>query len=149
MNHDEIKRKKQYLRAYRKHRQRADVIRAQLEEMNYLKGYREVMFSESGKTNSANDISDFIVKVEAKEEKLTQALNDLITAYDGIEHCINSLTDKDERDVLIYRYIKGLPYWDIGNTLFMSERWVYRLHGSALDHIVIDVKEERCNYEKP
>ena len=45
------------------------------------------------------------------------------------------IKNEDENDVLFYRYIKGLRWWEISEKMDCSERWVHKLHGRALGHL--------------
>ena len=60
-----------------------------------------------------------------------------VETYKDIECKINQLTNQEERDVLFYKYIKGLDFWEIGQILGYSERWIHKLHGDALKKIQI------------
>ena len=43
--------------------------------------------------------------------------------------------NEDENDVLFYRYVKGLRFWEIAEKMDCSEQWVHKLHGRALAHL--------------
>lgn len=53
------------------------------------------------------------------------------------KYAIRELEDEDERDVLFYRYIKGLEWWEIARSMDYSESWIYELHGRALRKLKI------------
>lgn len=48
-----------------------------------------------------------------------------------------SLKSENESDVLFYRYIAGLDWWEIAEKLHYSERWIHKIHGKALAHFEI------------
>ena len=60
-----------------------------------------------------------------------------VKAYNDISGRIRELEDEDERDVLFYRYIKGLEWWEIARSMDYSESWIYELHGRALRKLKI------------
>ena len=72
-----------------------------------------------------------------EEEKLYEEGVDQIKVYNTISHRISELDNEDERDVLFYRYIKGLRFWEIAQKMDYSEEWIYKLHGRALQHLKI------------
>ena len=60
-----------------------------------------------------------------------------VKTYNDISHRIKQLENEDERDVLFYRYIKGMEWWEIARTMDYSESWIYELHGRALNEVEI------------
>lgn len=57
--------------------------------------------------------------------------------YKDIAKRIKSLKSTRESDVMFYRYIKGMPFWEIALKMDMSERQILRIHGKALAHVEI------------
>lgn len=51
-----------------------------------------------------------------------------------IGHQINMLEDTNERLVLRYRYLVCMPWDEIAGRLHYSIRYVYKIHGRALQH---------------
>ena len=60
-----------------------------------------------------------------------------VKAYKDISWRIQQLENEDERDVLFYRYIKGMRFWEIAQLMDYSEDWIYKLHGPALGNLKI------------
>ena len=57
------------------------------------------------------------------------------------------MKSENEKDVLFYRYIKGLEWYEIAEILKYSERWIHKIHGKALVHFelpkkIIEVQSE-------
>lgn len=131
-------RKKTYLWGYRKHSKKIKRIEAEIEEIRGMKLYPSVnsdgMPHGSGGTG---DLSGWAAKLQEKEEELYGEGVEQVKEYNRISHRINQLDNEDERDVLFYRYIKGMEFWDIANAMGFSERHIYRLHGDALVHLNI------------
>ena len=57
--------------------------------------------------------------------------------YQQIVKSIKNLKSENESDVLFYRYIAGLDWWEIAEKLHYSERWIHKIHGKALAHFEI------------
>lgn len=126
-------RKKNYLRGYRKHSEKIKRIEAEIEEIRGMKLYPSMeadgMPHGSGGTG---DLSGWAARLQEMEEELYGEGVEQVKAYNRISHRIKQLDNEDERDVLFYRYIKGMEWWQIAQTMDFSERWIYELHGSAL-----------------
>ena len=60
-----------------------------------------------------------------------------VSAYKDIVGRIKRLHSENELDVLFYRYIKGLEWWEIAEKMGYSERQIHRYHGNALAHISV------------
>lgn len=54
-----------------------------------------------------------------------------------IEAAIASLPDAAQRQVLLSKYIDGLPWWQVANQLYISERWAKALHRHAVENLQI------------
>ena len=82
-------------------------------------------------------MSSYAAELHEKEEKLYQEGVEQVKAYKDISWRIQQLENEDERDVLFYRYIKGMNWWEIAESMQFSERQVFRIHGNALANLKI------------
>ncbi|MDD4291042.1 MAG: sigma-70 region 4 domain-containing protein [Clostridia bacterium] len=73
-----------------------------------------------------------------KEEKINDEIIRLTKLKEEIQETINRLKDRDERFILLYRYMQRMKYQDIALELNLSERTVRRLHNRALGKIVVN-----------
>lgn len=131
----ENEKKKQYLRQYRVHVRRIKRIEAELSELRLLKVCPSV--NNDGMPHNGggqNDLSGYAGDVDELENDLRTERCWRIKAYKEIVRQIKRLKNENEIDVLFYRYIKGLDWWDIADKMHYSERWVHKLHGRALAH---------------
>ena len=67
--------------------------------------------------------------------KLGTEKESCVESYVSIEKQIKEIKNEDENDVLFYRYVKGLRFWEIAEKMDCSEQWVHKLHGRALAHL--------------
>lgn len=132
--------KKKYLREYRRHGCRVKRIEAELAEIRSMKTSISVNCDGMPHGNSVSDLSDYAAQLSDLEEKLYREGIEQVQIYKDISWRINQIEDENERDVLFYRYIKGMSWWEIAVTMNCSERWVYELHGRALKNLKI-IKE--------
>ena len=126
-------RKKNYLRGYRKHSEKIKRIEAEIEEIRGMKLYPSMKADGMPRgSGGTGDLSGWAARLQEMEEELYGEGVEQVKAYNRISHRIKQLDNEDERDVLFYRYIKGMEWWQIAQTMDFSERWIYELHGSAL-----------------
>ena len=70
--------------------------------------------------------------IELKAD-ITARLAELFKIKKEIFDFIEKIDDAKCRTVLINRYINGYTFEKIAETMFMNERWVYRIHKKALE----------------
>lgn len=129
--------KKAYLREYRTHVQRINRIEEELEEVRDMKTSISVSGDGMPHGSSQNDLSEYASILDALERELIEERYMRINAYKGILERVKRLRSAKENDVIFYRYIKGMDWWEIAEKLGLSERWVFKLHGRGLANLEI------------
>ena len=81
------------------------------------------------------DLSDELARIDSLVEKLGAEKESCVESYVSIEKQIKEIKNEDENDVLFYRYVKGLRFWEIAEKMDYSEQWIHKLHGRALAHL--------------
>lgn len=130
----ENEQKKNYLRGYRRHIRRINRIESDLEEIRSMKCYPSVNSDGMPHTSNNTDLSDYAAAVDSKERALIEEKRLRVREYEAISNQIELLQSDKEKDVLHYRYIKGLDWWEIAEKMNYSERWIHKIHGKALIH---------------
>ena len=139
-------RKKEYLRSYRQHVRRIHRINAEIAEL------REMKVSPGMKANDGmphgsggqGDLSGYVANVDEMIKELIEERYLRIKTYQEIAKRIKKLKSENEKDVLFYRYISGLDWWEIAEKMKFSERQIYRLHGKALAHFELPKDVSEC-----
>ena len=85
--------------------------------------------------HNQSDLSGYAADIDDLERKLTAEKSERIASYNDITERIEHLKNENEKDVLFYRYIKGMEWWEIAEKMNYSERWVHVLHGRGLKHL--------------
>lgn len=129
---NENDKKKEYLRGYRQHGRRVKRIEAELEEIRSMKQSPSMNNDGMPHGSGQKDLSGYVAQLDALEEKLYREGVEQVKTYKDISWRISQLQEEDERDVLFYRYIKGMNWWEIAGVMNCSESWIYELHGRAL-----------------
>ena len=135
----ENEKKKEYLRSYRVHVRRVQRITAEIEELRAMKMYPSVRDNDGMPHGSGGqgDLSGYAADLDQMIQNLIDERYLRIKTYQQIAGQIKKLRSENEKDVLFYRYIKGLGWWEIAEKMSFSERWIYKLHGKALAHFEI------------
>ena len=84
-----------------------------------------------------SDLSDYAAELDNLERDLISERYKRINLYQDIERRIKGLKNQKESDVLFYRYIKGLDWWEVAEKMKYSERWILKIHGRGLAHLEI------------
>ena len=78
---------------------------------------------------------DTAVKLATLREKQKKLRDELWKQRVKIEEAIYKLSNADHAEVLRRRYIRMQTFETIAEEMYMTERWVYILHGRALQDI--------------
>lgn len=132
----ENEKKKEYLRSYLVHVRRIRRINAEIEELRTMKMSPSVKENDGMPHGSGGqgDLSSYAANLDEMIQELINERYWRIKTYQQIARQIKRLRSENEKDVLFYRYIKGLDWWDIAEKMRYSERQVHRFHGKALIH---------------
>lgn len=128
----ENEQKKEYLNQYRNHVRKIKRIESEIEEIREMKCYPSVNNDGMPRGSNNSDLSGYAALLDEKERELERERYLRVKSYSEISKQIDLLESDIERDVLHYRYIKGLAWWRVAEEMEHSERWVYKLHGKAL-----------------
>ena len=77
-------------------------------------------------------LSETFARIDDLERKINARINDLISLKEDTLKVIYQISDKDQQNVLIARYVQGERWEKIAVDLNFSIAQVYRLHGKAL-----------------
>lgn len=131
---DSNDRKKEYLRKYRESVRMIKRIESELTELRAMKAGTAINYDGMPSGTRQSDLSDYAAELDYLERKLVHERYKRIDRYQDIERRIKDLESQNESDVLFYRYIKGLDWWEVAEKMGYSERHITRLHGKALAH---------------
>ncbi len=130
----ENEQKKEYLKGYRIHVRRINRIETELTELRAMR--TSMSMSNDGMPHGSGqvDLSGYAAELDRQERNLIKERYERIKTYEDIASRIKRLKSENEKDVLFYRYISGLAWWEIAEKMNYSERWVLKIHGKALVH---------------
>ena len=73
-----------------------------------------------------------LLRVEEMQEQINQEIDLLVDLRQQIDEVIHSLASENQQMLLLYRYIEGRTWEDIGNLLGVDKSTVKRWHLDAL-----------------
>lgn len=138
--------KKEYLRSYRYHVRRIHRINAEIAELREMKLHPSMKPDDGMPHGSGGqgDLSGYAAELDEMINELIEERYQRIKTYQAIVRQIKRMKSENEKDVLFYRYIRGLDWWDIAELMGFSERQIYRIHGNALAHFEIPKDVSEC-----
>ena len=140
----ENEKKKEYLRGYRNHVRRIERIESELTELRAMRASISVNNDGMPHGSGQSDLSGYFSELDELERKLIDERYRRIMIYKDIARRIKSLKSENEKDVMFYRYIKGLDWWEIAEKMGYSDRHITRIHGRALVHFELPKDVLEC-----
>lgn len=137
---EENEKKKEYLKSYLRHVRRIHRINEEIREIRSMRASISMNTDGMPHGSGQEDLSGYAAELDAMERNLIQERYNRIRTYQDIAARIKRLSSENEKDVLFYRYIKGLCWWEIAEKMRYSESQVHRFHGKALAHFQIPEK---------
>lgn len=134
----ENEKKKEFLSTYQKAKQKVERLEQQLGELRFNKLAPPAVSNDGmPHKNDISDLSDYMVKLDEIESDITSARYERICAFQRIQYQIEKMDDEHEKDLLTYRYIKGMKWEQVAVKMGYSWRKIHYLHSKALEHFSI------------
>ena len=133
----ENEKKKEYLRQYRNHVRRIHRINAEIAELRSMKISPSMNNDGMPHGSSQGDLSGYAAELDRMVSELIRERYVRMVEYQNIVRQIKRLRSENEKDVLFYRYIRGMDWWEIAEKMSYSERLIHKIHGKALIHFEI------------
>ena len=87
--------------------------------------------------NAENNIVNYISALQDYESKLRTQITEMLMAKEKLKQIIENVPNYEHRQILYKRYICFQKWEQIAVDMNINMRWVYRLHGQALDNLEI------------
>lgn len=132
--------KKEFLMSYQKEKRKVRRLEGQLDELRQNKMSPSGISDGMPHGTDKKDLSDYAVKVDEIEQELISARYSRICAFQEVQRCIEAMEDEREKDVLTYRYLKGLKWEEVAVRMKYKMRNVHKIHGRALKNLKLDIE---------
>lgn len=130
--------KKEYLSQVYKMDKRIRILQGKVEKLRASLEYHSPSLESGGGGGSPDKMPDTISKIMEYEQHAAQLQAAYVDKYIEIDRAIHSVEDDTLREVLERRYLLYQKWEQIAQEMHKDIRWIYRLHGRALDCIKID-----------
>jgi flagellar biosynthesis chaperone FliJ len=88
-----------------------------------------------GSTGSA--VETCVLQIEKLEKKIVDEINELTKLKADIERKVKKLEKDELREVIEYRYICGMKWSEVAESMAYTKEHIYRLHRKALQEFDI------------
>lgn len=133
----DIKQKKEYLKSYKKVVSQMERSDLRIREMRLNRMMPTIINDGMPHAHSNNDLSSYAALLDQEEKRYKKYRYQRVKKCKEIADRIEQLENEDEKDILMYRYIKLMKWEDICVRMDVSERQVHYLHSNALKHFKI------------
>lgn len=133
----ENERKKEYLDGYRKCVRQLDRLNEELSEIRINKMFPSLIQGGMPHAHTTTDLSGYAARIDKIGRKIVKARYQKINKLKNIRDRIERMSDENEKDVLFYRYIKGMKWEEIAVKMMYTYRNVTKIHGRALKNFQI------------
>lgn len=124
--------KKEYLQGYEKAIRQMERSELKIKEMRLNKICPTVILDGMPHAKKNSDLSSYAAMLDQEERRYMKARYKRIKLCKEITDKIEWMEDEDEKDVLVYRYIKLLKWDDICEKMHCSLQHTHRIHKKAL-----------------
>lgn len=128
--------KKEYLWSYQKAKKDVVRLEVQLEELR-LNQLLPGGLNSDGMPHGTepHDLSDYMVKYDEISRAIIAARYRRIEAFQRVQASIERLEDGKEKELLTYRYLRGMKWEEIAVNMEHSWQHVHRIHSKALKNL--------------
>lgn len=130
----ENKIKKEYLRGYEKAQRQMKRHEEKIRELRLNRLPSGINMDGMPHVHSNNDLSSYMAMLDAEEQEYIKARYQRIQKCKEITEKIERMDNEDEKDVLVYRYIRLMKWEDICVRMSISWKQVHRVHVRALNN---------------
>lgn len=126
--------KKEYLQTYRlAERDFSSAVHELAEIRSRYEGIKAIIYSDMPKAfDTERDLSDAMAIIEEATKRCSRSCNTSLGIMEKVQRSIDTCEDIDQRRVLRYRYVQGMKWESIAETMGYSRQWVTVLHGRGL-----------------
>lgn len=126
--------KKEYLLGFQKISRQLARLENELAEIRLNKYCPSCISDGMPHTSGCSDLSSYMAKVDELEKKILKKRYKRLQKQQEIRNRIEKMEDENEKDVLTYRYLRGMKWEDIAVKMNIGYRHILRIHGKALEN---------------
>lgn len=131
---EENEKKKEYLRGYERAVRQMERSELRIREIRLNKLCPSVIIDDMPHGSEKNDLSSYVSMLDQEERKYIKARYQRIKLCREISDKIERIENENEKDILMYRYIKLMKWEDICVKMKHSWQHIHRIHSKALEN---------------
>lgn len=129
--------KKEYLLGFQKISRQLARLENELAEIRLNKYCPSCTSDGMPHASGCSDLSSYMAKVDELEKKILKKKYNRLQKQQEIRNRIEKMEDENEKDVLTYRYLRGMKWEDIAVKMGYSWRRIHYIHSKALENFRI------------
>lgn len=133
----EIEEKKEYLRSYEKAVRQMERSAEKIKEMRLGQIIPAADNDGMPHAHNATDLSGYAALLDEEERKYLKARYKCVRLCKEITDKIERMGCENEKDILLYRYIRRMSWEQIAVKMGYSWQWVHKIHANALHNFEI------------
>lgn len=130
--------KKEYLLGFQKISRQLERLENELAEIRLNKYCPSCISDGMPHASGCSDLSSYMAKVDELEKKILKKKYHRLQKQQEIRNRIERMEDENEKDVLTYRYLRGMKWEDIAVKMGYTWQHIHRIHSSALKNFKCD-----------
>lgn len=133
----EIEEKKEYLRSYEKAVRQMERSAEKIKEMRLGQIIPAADNDGMPHAHNSTDLSGYAALLDEEERKYLKARYKCVRLCKEITDKIERMGCENEKDILLYRYIRRMSWEQIAVKMGYSWQWVHKIHANALHNFEI------------
>ena len=133
--------KKEYLKGYERAVRQMQRHEERIRELRLERLPSGINMDGMPHAHNGSDLSSYAALLDQEEGRYMQARYKRAQLCKEITDKIEAMTNEDEKDVLMYRYIRLMKWEDICVKMNFSWQWIHKIHAKALRNFEIHEKE--------
>lgn len=129
--------KKRFLWSYQNSKCKVIRLDQQLEELKENKISIKVVSNGMPHGNAKSDLSDYASKKDEIERDIISERYRSVKQFISVRKAIEEMEVEKEKNILTYRYLRGLDWEDISTKTGYCLQWIHKLHARGLAHLKI------------
>ena len=96
------------------------------------------VYSDMPKAGGCDKIQNAVCQIVDLEQDINREIDAQVDLRRRIEAAVKQMDDEKLRDIVRYKYIDGMTWEQVSESMELDERWVKRLHVRAIRKLTLE-----------
>lgn len=96
------------------------------------------VYSDMPKAGGCDKIQNAVCQIVDLEQDINREIDSQVDLRRRIEAAVKQIDDEKLRDIVRYKYIDGMTWEQVSESMELDERWVKRLHVRAIQKLTLE-----------